>query len=45
MNLIENLRANLGNTIAELRKVLIVDIAGPSFEKGMKKVLDSMKNV
>ena len=45
MNLIENLRANLGNTIAELRKVLIVDIAGPSFEQGMKKVLASMKNV
>jgi hypothetical protein len=45
LHLWENLKSTLGNTIAELKGVLIVDIAGPSFEQGMKKVLASMKNV
>ncbi|MFM7155639.1 MAG: TIR domain-containing protein [Bacteroidota bacterium] len=44
MSRLKNLKANLGNTIAELKRVLIVDIAGISFEPGMKKVLESMKN-
>ena len=44
MSRLKNLKANLGNTIAELKSVLIVDIAGISFEPGMKKVLESMKN-
>jgi hypothetical protein len=45
MSRLNSLKSTLGNTIAELKKVLIVDIAGPSFEQGMKKVLESMKNV
>jgi hypothetical protein len=45
MSRLNSLKSTLGNTIAELKKVLIVDIAGPSFEQGMKKVLASMKNV
>jgi hypothetical protein len=45
MSRLNSLKSTLGNTIAELKKVLIVDIAGPSFDQGMKKVLDSMKNV
>lgn len=45
MSRLKSVKANLGNTIAELKKVLIVDIAGSSFDQGMMKVLESMKNV
>jgi hypothetical protein len=41
---LEKLKANLGNTLAELRRVLIVDISGTSFDWGMGKVLETMKN-
>ena len=45
MSRLNSLKSTLGNTIAELKKVLIVDIAGTSFDQGMKKVLETMKNV
>ena len=41
---LEKLKANLGNTLAELRRVLIVDISGTFFDTGMGKVLETMKN-
>ena len=41
---LEKLKANLGNTLAELRRVLIVDISGTFFDLGMGKVLETMKN-
>jgi hypothetical protein len=40
---LEKLKANLGNTLAELRRVLIVDISGMFFDAGMAKVLETMK--
>ena len=45
LNRLKDLKSNLGYTTESLQRVLIVDIAGPSFDQGMKKVLDSMKNV
>ncbi|MCE2822218.1 MAG: TIR domain-containing protein [Saprospiraceae bacterium] len=45
LNRLKDLKSNLGYTIESLQRVLIVDIAGPSFDQGMKKVLASMRNV
>ena len=40
---LQELKANLGTTISDLKKVLVIDISGQLFEIGMKKVIDKIK--
>jgi len=42
---LQELKSNLGTTISDLKKVLVIDISGQLFEIGMKKVADKIKAV
>lgn len=41
---LQDLKANLGTTISDLKKVLVIDISGQLFDIGMKKVLEKIKS-
>ncbi|MFN0176092.1 MAG: TIR domain-containing protein [Saprospiraceae bacterium] len=40
---LQDLKANLGSTISDLKNVLVVDISGNLFEVGMKKVVEKIR--
>jgi hypothetical protein len=40
---LQDLKANLGSTISDLKNVLVVDVSGQLFDVGMKKIVEKIK--